>query len=263
MTIQTDFVQSDPPRTAWLKIANAIVDLLFPPHCVACQRLGIWLCPDCSNKIQAIRSPVCPQCGLPLTVRPPSDAHAATCGRCRQTPTALDGLRGYAFHSGPLREAIHQFKYKDLRGLAGPLGKLMAEGWEELAPPDFAPDAIVPVPLHPTRKRERGYNQATLLSRELGAIMGWPVVEGGLVRTKATAPQVELNAQERRDNVHNAFRCTDTRLSGKRVLLVDDVCTTGSTLESACTALRESGTVSVWAYTLARASFSPEATTPT
>jgi ComF family protein len=174
---------------------------------------------------------------------------------CQRAPLQLDGLLAYAFHSGPLRQAIHQFKYKDLRSLAAPLGQLMAEGWKALAPQDLQPDVIVPVPLHPSRQRQRGYNQAALLARELGASLRCPVVAKVLVRIRATAPQVDLDAQERRDNVRNAFRCRDTSLSGKHVLLIDDVCTTGSTLESACLALRETGTISVWAYTLARARF--------
>ena len=175
------------------------------------------------------------------------------CDRCREAPLQLDGLLACAFHSDPLRQAIHQFKYEDLRSLAGLLGKLMAEGWMVLAPPNAGVDVIVPVPLHPTRQRQRGYNQSALLARELGTYLCHPVVEDVLVRTKPTAPQVGLNAQERRANVRDAFRCAGTGLSGKRVLLIDDVCTTGSTLESAGIALREADTASVWAYTLARA----------
>jgi ComF family protein len=112
---------------------------------------------------------------------------------------------------------------------------------------------IVPVPLHPSRLRERGYNQAALLARELSAYVAGDVVEDCLIRTKATIPQVGLRAQERRANVRDAFRCVSDSLSGKRVLLVDDVFTTGATLESAGAALRGAGVFSVWAYTLARA----------
>jgi ComF family protein len=152
-----------------------------------------------------------------------------------------------------LRQAIHQFKYQDLRSLAIPLGKLMSQGWASLTPSDLSFDAIVPVPLHPTRQRQRGYNQASLLAIEVGAHLKLPVIQDVLVRTKATAPQVDLGVQERRANVQDAFRCTGNSLSGKRVMLLDDVCTTGSTLESACASLLEAGTLSVWAYTLARA----------
>jgi ComF family protein len=202
---------------------------------------------------------LCPRCGLPENGSSPDGARPPICKRCERTSHQLDGLRSFAFHSGPLRHAIHQFKYQDLRSLAGPLGKLMSDGWFGLAPQNLDLDVIVSVPLHPTRLRQRGFNQATLLARELGARLQLPVMEDVLIRTRATAPQVELGAQERRANVHNAFRCTGTGLSDQRVLLVDDVCTTGSTLDSACMALREADASLVWAYTLARARPGPQA----
>jgi ComF family protein len=152
-----------------------------------------------------------------------------------------------------LRKAIHCFKYEDLHCLAGPLGALMASGWQTLAGNRVDIDLILPVPLHRARLRERGYNQAALLARELGNRIGVPVAGDLLVRTRATVPQVGLSAEERQANVQGAFQSVTGVLVGKKVLLVDDVYTTGSTLESACAALRESGAVSVWAYTLVRA----------
>lgn len=256
MTIQTSsgFVQSASPSAAWLERAKtAIIDLLFPPHCVACRRPNAWLCADCLQAIEIIQPPVCQRCGLPLGEVQRADPSGSTCKKCQKAPLQVDGLLAYGFHGGPLRQAIREFKYADLRSLAGPLGQLMAEGWMTLAPQDLQPDVIVPVPLHPSRQRQRGYNQAALLAQELGSSLRRPVIEDVLVRIKATAPQVDLDAQERRVNVRNAFRCTDTSLSGKHVLLIDDVCTTGATLESACVALRETGTLSIWAFTLARA----------
>jgi competence protein ComFC len=258
VTIQTSsgFVQTGSTGAAWLDRAKtAIIDILFPPHCVACHRPGAWLCVDCLQAIEAIQPPVCQRCGLPLDERQTANSSGSICRHCQRAPLQLDGLLAYAFHSDPLRQAIHQFKYQDLRSLAAPLGQLMAEGWKALAPDDLQPDVIVPVPLHPSRQLQRGYNQATLLAQELGSRLRCPVMKEVLVRIKATAPQVDLDAQERRDNVRNAFRCRDTSLAGKHVLLIDDVCTTGSTLESACVALRETGVISVWAYTLARAKF--------
>jgi competence protein ComFC len=129
----------------------------------------------------------------------------------------------------------------------------MAQGWGALAPCDEDIDAIVPIPLHITRQRQRGYNQSALLARELGSWLHLPVVENVLVRTKATAPQVGLNALERQLNVCDAFQCQSKILAGRRVLLVDDVCTTGSTLEAAARSLRQEGVLLVWAYILARA----------
>jgi ComF family protein len=242
----------------WLKeLAATAVDLLFPPRCVACHRFGAWLCADCVKEIEVIHPPICPRCGLPLdseardNTTPPKMPFG--CNRCRSAPFPADRLRAYAFHSGPLREAIHQLKYQDLRALAAPLGQLMAEGWANLSRDEDGFDVIVPVPLHRARLRQRGYNQAALLARALGAHLQRPVAEDTLVRVKATAPQVDLDAQARRANVRDAFLCSDTSLAGKRVLLVDDVCTTGATLEAASVALRDGGASSVWAYTLARA----------
>jgi ComF family protein len=231
----------------------ALVDLLFPPHCVACQRLGAWLCDDCLAKIETISPPVCERCGLPLA----STQDPQLCAPCRTKPHQLDRLLASAFHSGPLRTAIHQFKYEDFQSLAGPLGSLMAEGWARLAPGGPEPDVLVPIPLHPRRQRQRGYNQATLLARELGSRLGRPIDEATLIRTKATAPQVDLNARERQENVRDAFACRNDNLSGQQVMLVDDVCTTGATLESAAVALQSIGARSIWAYTLARARPNP------
>ena len=262
MTQQAGLAITATSRRAWLgKLKIFTLDLLFPPHCAGCQRLGAWLCADCLDAVEVIAPPVCQHCGLPLSGSQ-IERHARICTRCQVSPIQLDGLRAYAFHGGSLRKAIHQFKYEDLRGLAPLLGQLMADGWNRLAPGDVSFDAIVPVPLHRSRQKERGYNQSALLARELGHCLELPVIEDAVVRSRATAPQVDLGAQARRANVRNAFRCQGNRLGGKRVLLVDDVCTSGATLESTCLALRGAGVSSVWACTLARARPDMGATPP-
>jgi ComF family protein len=256
VTHQFGLAKATTPGMAWIdRLKNVAVDLLFPPHCAVCQRFGAWLCADCLGEIEAIEPPVCQYCGVPLD----NGGQAAICGRCQESPIQLDGIRSYAIHSGPLRKAIHQFKYEDLRALAGLLGRLMADGWHVLAPRDLVLDTIVPVPLHHMRERQRGYNQAALLARELGACLELPVVEDAVVRSRATAPQVDLSAKERHANVRDAFVGRDRGLAGNRVLLVDDVCTSGATLESACLALQGVGVTSVWACTLTRARPDPGA----
>jgi ComF family protein len=246
--------ESSSGKLIWLRRGiDACIDLLFPPHCVSCKSLGSWLCATCTSSIEVIEPPLCRHCGLPLQHPGPEGVTRAQCSHCRGLPQEWEGLLAYAYHDGALREAIHQFKYEDMRCLAPILAELMAHGWGVLVPDGRQPTAIVPIPLHPSRQRQRGYNQAALLARELGTHLHCPVVEGALLRVRATTPQVGLGVEERRANVHGAFRCTDDRLRGWNILLVDDVCTTGSTLESACLALKTAGVASVLAYTLARA----------
>jgi ComF family protein len=232
-------------RATWLHhIADSLLDLLFPAYCIACKQVGEWLCVRCLAEADVVVPPLCLRCGMP---------HGPEVAQCALPPDSpLEGLIACAFHSGVIREAIHQLKYEDLHRLAIPLGGWMAERWPRLAPPGWGADVVVPVPLHSRRERQRGYNQSALLAGVLGERLGLPVVTHVLVRTRDTRPQVGLRAEERSDNVRDAFACTANTLAGERVLLVDDVCTTGSTLTAACQALYATGVSCVWAYCLAR-----------
>jgi ComF family protein len=163
---------------------------------------------------------------------------------------SIDGIRSVALFEGTLREAIHRFKYDHVRDLADSLGGFLVAFWQETTLPA---DVVVPVPLHARRIKERGYNQARLLAERLGEAAGIPVLCEALYRNRHTASQTGLSAQERRRNVNGAFSCSGSGVQGKRVLLVDDVCTTGATLEACSVALREGGAQSVWALTVARA----------
>jgi ComF family protein len=226
---------------AWKKV----LDLFFPPRCVGCDQEGHHLCPTCLAAVARVKPPWCALCGRPL-----SRSGFHLCSHCLQAPLLIDGIRSVGFFEGVLREAIHQFKYEGLTVLSEPLGKLAAEGWRSLSP---VGDVIVPVPLHARRVRERGYNQSALLARELGRRVGLPVLENALTRTRETAPQVDLNAQQRHANVADAFECVTGEICGHAVLLVDDVCTTGATLNACAEALRKQEPRSIWALTLARA----------
>jgi ComF family protein len=212
-------------RPTW---SEALLNLLFPPRCVACGQDGSWLCGTCVDEI--------------LFYEPPWFG-------LLDDPRPLQGMRSAAPFAGPLRKAIHSFKYEGLRRLAGTLGEMLYDCWE--ADP-WDVDMIVPVALHPQRLRARGYNQSTLLARELGRHTGLPVYEDSLRRAIPTLPQVGLSAAQRAGNVRGAFACHDARLVGRSVLLVDDVITTGATLRAAAQALLEAHARAVWAITLAR-----------
>ncbi len=234
---------TQPRVLPWEVAAGALLGLVFPPRCVVCGRIDTWLCPECVAELPWITGPTCARCGLPIR-------RAGLCPRCRRDPLRLEGMRSVFLFKGALRRAVHQLKYRHARGLAEPLGGLLAGYWQEHPWPV---DLIVPVPLHPSRMRRRGYNQAALLAYELGRRVGLPMDEDALQRVRSTPPQMRLDAVERRRNVAGAFRCRDGRVRGRRVLLVDDVCTTGATLEACADGLRAGGAEAVWALTLARA----------
>jgi len=229
---------------AWVfDLPNQLFNLLFPPHCVICNCGGAWLCADCQEQFAPVGPPVCECCGDPV-------ASGRLCLRCQAKPLAIDGVRSVYQFEGTLRDTLHEFKYNGMKILAHPLGRLMGD-YVRLNP--VSVDVVVPVPLHRRRLRQRGYNQSALLAREVARGHGLPMDTMSLVRQRETAPQVSLGASERRTNVQGAFVCITGALREKNVLLIDDVCTTGSTLEACAAALYQAGVVSVHALTLARA----------
>jgi len=230
--------------TTTRNIWSGLLTLIFPERCTGCNQLGSLFCDECRRKVRFVLPPLCPLCGYP-------SSENLVCPQCQRSPLAIDGIRSVAFFEGPLRQAVHAFKYQGLCTLAVPLARMMSACWQcEPLPADV----IVPVPLHRRRLRERGYNQAGLLAQVLCRESNLPLYEDWLVRAKATSPQVELDAWARRKNVTGAFLCCQPEaVEGQRVLLIDDVCTTGSTLESCSLALRQAGARSVWAFTLGRA----------
>ncbi len=219
---------------------SALIDLLFPPRCVNCKRVGSWFCPLCQSSIEFIRAPYCRQCGRPDLESP--------CHLCRQFPLTIDGMRAVAYFEGALRQAIHAFKYQRRVDLAPLWGEMLAV---YARAESISYDVIIPIPLHRERERARGYNQAALLARALAAPRTAIIWEDALTRTRATRPQMELDAAERRANVRDAFAAS-ARVRAHRVLLIDDVCTTGATMEACSVALKNQGAQSVWGLALAR-----------
>jgi competence protein ComFC len=224
------------------KIKGIALDLLFPQWCVGCGREGGYLCPSCRQTLLPIKPPVCPRCGRPQTGE-------VLCPGCASSPAAIDGIRSPFRFDGVLRQAIHELKYRNLRALAPPLAELLHD---YLAAHPVPGGVLVPVPLHRRRWRERGYNQSGLLARELGRLSGLPVVDSCLIRRKLTPPQTRTaSVSERWGNVAGAFACRDGRLRGEAVLLVDDVSTSGATLNACALALKAAGAASVWGLVMA------------
>jgi len=172
------------------------------------------------------------------------------CPSCWQRQTRIDGIRSLFSFDEVVRKAIHQLKYQNLKAISPCLAELLADYLRSSSLPG---EALVCVPLHPRRLKERGYNQSGLLARELGSRVNLPVIEDCLVRVKQARPQVRaVDVEERRRNVADAFVCRDERVTGKEIILIDDVCTSGATLESCAAALKNKGAMSVWGLTLAR-----------
>lgn len=225
--------------------ARTTLDLVLPIYCVGCGRQGGIICPACVSFLAPLEQPFCEFCADPGV--------AGLCRNCRNrrqgSAAQLSGIRSPFLLEGLLREAIHCFKYRNYRVAAPLLGRLMAS---YLLDNPLPGEVLVPVPLHDKRVRERGYNQAELLAAEIGSITGLPVAKGLLARTRNTAPQVRtVDRSLRQANMAGAL-VHRANLPGTACILVDDVCTTGSTLIACGEALVAAGASEVWALTLAR-----------
>ena len=187
--------------------------------------------------------PVCPKCGKPQ----PS---GTLCPSCTGQQLHIDGIRAPFRFEGVIREAVHQLKYKNLRALAAPLAQLIAD---YLLDKPLPGEVLVPVPLHQKRLRERGYNQSSLLAKELGRHIRLPVIDDWLIRKRYAPPQTRTTTvDERHSNVVDIFTCRDNCPGAKQVLLLDDVSTSGATLETCAATLKASGATTVWGLVLGR-----------
>ena len=223
------------------KLAGPALDLLFPITCVGCGESGKLICDTCLASLPRLERPYCSRCAGPGAV--------SICQRCYSGPPHFDGIRAPYLMEGVIREAIHSFKYRNVFAAKRELASLLAEYVEAHPLPG---NVIVPVPLHPRRLRSRGYNQAALLCRELGKMIGLPVNESLLVRSLDTHPQARsASRQERQQNVSLSFRSAgDSR--GLSIILVDDVVTTGATMSACAKVLKAGGAEAVWGLALAR-----------
>lgn len=216
-----------------------LLDLLFPARCLSCKRVGSFLCQACRANVAAPPLPFCPTC------RQAIDPHLPYC-RCRAP--RLPCVIAAGEFSGPLRNAIHRFKYNGQSAGADALAALLIPQLSGILTPDRL---VVPMPLHPQRERQRGYNQAALLGRAIAQAYGCTVAEQALRRTRPTTPQVSLNLAARARNMDGAFAGDPGICHGRQLVLVDDVCTTGATLRAAANAAHDAGARTVYAAVLA------------
>ena len=235
------------------EVFQAAVSLLYPATCTICGenvRAGEYLCDGCDAKLTRIAAPFCATCSEPFEGAIDSTFTCANCAhRTIYFEAAVAAYRG----RGIVREVIHQFKYARQIHLRHLVARWLRAALDDERLRDCHFDLIVPVPLHPTRERERGFNQAGLLSELLSAqtsVRSRRVLE----RVRFTTTQTALDRSERMENLHNAFRLRkNADVRGLRVLLIDDVLTTGSTLSECARVLKRAGAISVHAATAARA----------
>jgi ComF family protein len=220
------------------RLGRAAIDLLYPPRCALCGRYGAFVCAPCLDGLPRADGARCDRCWLPLQ----------TC-QCAERPLALSQLRSVYKYEGDVRRLVHRFKFTYHSALAESLAPPMAS---LLAGSGTVVDAIVSVALPASHQRERGFNQAALLADRIGAAAGLPVIDA-LTRRAGAHQARARNAEERWHNVEGAFSVRDaSQVAGRRFVLVDDIATTGATLDAAAKALLAAGAVEVAGLTLAR-----------
>jgi len=241
-------------------LGSQLLDLLFPPRCQVCRRLSADpLCETCRGESLFIGERRCPCCGAPLRDHPPESLPGALCADCRDGRW-ISGARSVGLHAGALRTAMIAYKFNGRTRLAPTFAEMICDvarrevGGPRPGLPLDRCRALVPVPLHPARRAWRGFDQAEMLCRALSEPLGLPVWTDALARVRETQPQTQVPGPLRRANVSGAFEARKAwRLKGASLILVDDVMTTGSTLEECARVLKYAGAASVYALTVTRA----------
>jgi ComF family protein len=222
-----------------------ILDWLFPPNCAGCNAGGYRFCPDCYKKANFISEPKCCKCGDNLKA-----GVKITCNRCHLFPSGISAVRSWAYYDGVLQKAIRNLKYNGDIGLGETLASLLLE---VLIKESWSIDLVIGVPLDHYRYKERGYNQSVYLSRPLAHLGGLPHSVKAIKRIRQTRSQVGLSSGERLINVDGAFLADRKIVSRKTILIIDDVITTGATINACTSALLSANAYRVYGITLARA----------
>ena len=223
------------------RAVGPLLDIIFPRACAGCGREGGYLCNECEAAIPRLEPPQCSLCSAP--------SRTSLCPWCKAANQPFNGITAPYQWTGIVKELVYSLKYRNVRASAPRLAELMSAHFMERS---ISADVIVPVPLHPSRERERGYNQSELLAQGISKSIGIPMTVGALARVRNTPPQVSMaTPEERRRNVIGAFECVED-VVGRRVLLVDDVVTTGATVAECSAQLRKAGATSIWILSLGR-----------
>lgn len=236
-----------------VRFLDAFLDFFFPGRCLVCGKDVIntqRICESCLLNIKYISSPICLKCGIPFNSGTGRDH---LCGTCLTTKIYFTKARAVGFYEGVLQEAIHQFKYNKKTFLAKPLASFMVNcGLDSIDLESY--NFLVPVPLHPKRLRERGFNQALSLAKYIGKKCRIPIDYLSLKRVRWEEPQINLSKKERERNVRGAFSLYNKdRFKGSNILLIDDVYTSGATVNECAKVLIKARTASVDVLTLCRA----------
>ena len=225
------------------RLAWGGIDLLFPPVCGGCGKIGSQWCPECQERVPLIRHPFCEICGIPTN-------GTTVCEKCRINPPSYRMMRSWAVFDSPLQNALHTLKYRRNMGIGDALARQMVGFVNSIG---LNVDMLIPVPLGKKRLKQRGYNQVALVARPLAYELGLEYAPQGLWKSRDTRSQVGLNISQRMENVSKAYQADVKVVNRRSVLLMDDVATTGSTIQSGAEALLSSGALEVYAITIARA----------
>jgi competence protein ComFC len=226
-----------PYNTFW-----KIIDWFYPPVCCTCGEIGKLICDECFLQIERIHGAGCNLCGEPIR-------SGSICARCEQQKPHFSKLRSFGYYSGPLRDAIVSLKYQRNIGLGEFFAPLLIE---IIIQEKWTLDGITAIPLSTIRKKERGYNQAELLARPIARALKLPYENKIISRKKHTASQVGLSVKERQLNMQDAFEGNPRFVKGKSFLLIDDVATTGATMDACAKALLDAGSRRIYGLTLAK-----------
>lgn len=225
-------------------IINTILNILYPRRCILCDGVldtpSSGVCIQCRIKLNYIKEPVCKKCGKPI-----GDARAEYCYDCEKIRHFYDQGKSVWLYQGEMKQSMYRFKDGGRREYALFYARESARLYGDWIRKKGV-QAILPIPVHKNKRRTRGYNQAQVYANELGRILGLPVDTKTLLRTEDTIPQKKLNNRERKNNLKKAFKIGTDSVQWKRVLIADDIYTTGSTVDAAAEILKEFGIEKVY-----------------